>query len=298
MPTMPAAVATMAQGGADRPDRRRLLAAAAAQLTAAGVEDAERDALWLLAAACGLDSPAGMPRSGSLDPDAARRFAGWLARRAAREPVSRILGRRGFWTLDLAVTPDVLDPRADTELLVDLVLAGRPEREAPVTIVDLGTGSGCLLLALLSEFPAAHGVGVDLSAAALAVAHRNAAITGLAGRADFLRGDWCTALADGCADIVVSNPPYIASAALPGLMPEVRAHDPVLALDGGVQGLDAYRRIVPELPRLLRPDGLSVLEVDGSTAGPVAGLLAAAGARRARPARDLAGQMRALVAQW
>ena len=234
-------------------DRRQLLAEARATLAAAGVEDAARDALWLLAAACGLDGPAGAGHGGPLPPDAAHRFAAMLRRRAAREPVARIIGRRGFWTLDLAVTPAVLDPRADSELLVERLLALLPDRQAPRTVLDLGTGSGCLLLALLAELPGATGIGIDLSADALAVARGNAKAAGLADRCRLLQGDWGLALADHCADIVVSNPPYIASAALPALMPEVRDHDPPLALDGGPEGLDAYRRIVPDLPRLLRP---------------------------------------------
>ncbi len=292
--------AAISAGGAERPagDRRGLLAAATQRLAAAGIDGPERDAAWLLAAACGLDSPAGMARGGPVDSAAGQRFAAMLERRAAREPVSRILGRRGFWTLDLAVTPDVLDPRADSELLVELLLARLPDRDAAPTIVDLGTGSGCLLLALLAELPAARGLGIDLSAAALCVARDNAAAAGLGGRARFLRADWTTALRTGCADIVLSNPPYIASDALPGLMPEVRDHDPPLALDGGPLGLDAYARIVPDLPRLLRPGGLAALEVDRATTRAVAGLLDRAGATRVVAADDLAGVPRALLAEW
>lgn len=279
-------------------DRRALLAAAARRLAAAGIDSPDRDAAWLLAAACGLDGPAAMARDAMVDPLAGRRFAAMLDRRVAREPVSRILGRRGFWTLDLTVTPDVLDPRADSEVLVDLALARLPDRGAALTVLDLGTGSGCLLLALLAELPAARGIGIDLSAAALAVATANAAAAGLAGRAQFLRADWTGALRSHCADIVLSNPPYIASAALPGLMPEVRDHDPPLALDGGPQGLDAYARIVPDLPRLLRPGGLAVLEVDGATTAAVAAMLEAAAAAQVVAADDLAGLPRALLATW
>jgi len=287
-----------APGAPDAGDRRRLLAAAAARLRAAGVDSADRDALWLLAAALGRDRPAALPREGPVDADAAARFEGFLARRALREPVSRILGRRGFWTLDLAVTDAVLDPRPDSETLVAGVLARTPDHGAALTIVDLGTGSGCLLLALLTELPAARGIGIDLSGPALQVAQANARTAGLADRAVFVQGDWAAALSNGCAELVVSNPPYIATAELPDLMPEVRDHDPRLALDGGPTGLDAYRRIVPALPRLLRPGGIAALEIDAATVGPTGALLRAAGATALDRLDDLGGRARVLVARW
>lgn len=282
------------QGGGDR---RALLAAAVDRLRRAGIEDAARDAQWLLAAALGQDSPARMGREGRLDAATARHFQAMVVRRMAHEPVSRILGRRGFWTLDLVVTPAVLDPRPDSETLVAGVLE-RVRGRAIADIVDLGTGSGCLLLALLMEIPAARGFGVDLSGEALAVARHNARAAGLSARAAFLRGDWTSALRMHSADLVIANPPYIATDDLAGLMPEVRDHDPHLALDGGPQGLDAYRRIVPELPRLLRPGGTGALEVDDLTAMPVLELAIASGAREARILRDLADRKRVLLADW
>jgi release factor glutamine methyltransferase len=167
-----------------------------------------------------------------------------------------ILGHAGFWTLDLEVSADTLIPRADSEALVELALQLRPPPPRPggPRILDLGTGTGCLLLALLAEWPMAEGVGVDLNPAAAALAARNAARNGLADRARFLAGHWAGAL-DARFDLVLSNPPYIESAAIPGLMPEVALHEPQAALDGGADGLDAYRAILAELPRLLAPGG-------------------------------------------
>lgn len=292
------AAAARPQPTAAAPAPRRLLADASARLRGAGIADAERDAAWLLAAALGLDGPAGLLGRGAVAPEAADRFEAMLQRRLRREPVARILGRRGFWSLELAVTPDVLDPRPDTELLVEQVLDRVADRAAPLLAVDLGTGSGCLLLALLAELPAARGIGIDRSLAALRVARANAAAADLASRARFVQGDWGTALAAGCADILVSNPPYIATAQIARLMPEVREHDPALALDGGASGLDAYRRIVPDLPRLMRPGGITALEADGATIGAVRAGLVAAGARQVRTADDLAGRPRALIATW
>jgi release factor glutamine methyltransferase len=183
-------------------------------------------------------------------------------RRLAGEPVSRIAGHRGFWTLDLMVTPDTLDPRPDTETVVeaarDMILATRA-KDAPLRILDLGTGTGAILLALLAEFPDAEGLGVDISEEALLVAQDNAQRTGLAERASFRQGDWSADIA-GPFDLIVSNPPYIPSADILTLDPEVRDHDPHLALDGGQDGLACYRRILAEIPALLAPDGFAVLE--------------------------------------
>ncbi len=173
-----------------------------------------------------------------------------LSRRAAHEPVSRIVGRRHFWTLDLAVSPDTLDPRPDTESLIETVVAAIPDRKTPLTILDLGTGTGALLIALLSEYPEATGIGVDLSEGALATARINAESHGLGDRAAFAAGHWTDGVA-GPFDVIVSNPPYIDSGDLAGLPPEVREHDPMLALDGGADGLDAYRAIIPAIPHLL-----------------------------------------------
>ncbi len=189
-----------------------------------------------------------------------------LSRRASHEPVSRIVGRRHFWTLDLAVTPDTLDPRADTETLIEAAIASHPDRTPPLRILDLGTGTGAILLALLSEYPAASGIGVDLSAGAVAVATANARHCGLEDRALFQLGDWARGLT-GPFDFILSNPPYIDHASIAGLPPEVRDHDPAMALDGGADGLDSYRRILPDITTLLASNGLAILEI-GQGQGP------------------------------
>ena len=193
------------------------------------------------------------------------RLEGELSRRAAHEPVSRIVGRRHFWTLDLAVSPDTLDPRADTESLIETVVAAIPDRSRALRILDLGTGSGAILLALLAEYPNATGLGVDLSDGALTTARINAEGHGLGERASFAAGHWTDGVA-GSFDVIVSNPPYIDSGDLAGLPPEVREHDPVLALDGGADGLDAYRAILPAIPALLTSEGFAVLEIGAGQA--------------------------------
>jgi release factor glutamine methyltransferase len=226
--------------------------------------------------------------------DQAQQFAALLARRIAHEPFAYLTGRVGFWTLDLEVSPATLIPRADSESLVEAALEACPDKKASLSVLDLGTGTGALLLAVLSELPAANGLGVDLKPEAAALAARNAARLGLAGRARFLAGDWAAALA-GRFDLVLCNPPYIESAAIRGLMPEVARHEPASALDGGVDGLDAYRRIIADLPRLLAPHGVAVLELGAGQQAAVEALAKAAGLTPETCRADLGGIPRALV---
>ena len=217
-------------------------------------------------------------------------FGQLLTRRLAREPIAQILGRRGFWTIELAVTPDVLTPRPETELLLESAVAHFGER-APTRILDLGTGSGALLLAALDQWPAATGLGVDASPAALAVARANARRLGLAGRAAWRQADWADGL-DERFDLILCNPPYVeADADLP---PEVRDHEPHLALFAGVDGLDAHRRIAPQLTRLLAPGGLAALEFGAGQVEAVRALYAAHGLPGAIR-HDLADRDRAIV---
>ncbi len=250
---------------------------AAGRLKAAGCDTPRLDAVLLLAQALGITPDrVRLSPDMKLDADAAARFAAMLMRRAAREPVSHILGRREFWGLDFKVSPAVLDPRPDSETLVQAVLDAVPDRKAALRLVDFGTGSGCLLLALLHELPKATGLGVDASGAALDVARDNAARLGLAESANFMLGDWGAGLA-GPFDILISNPPYIETAAIAGLADDVRKHEPLSALDGGADGLDCYRRLIPDMARLAAGNAILALEVGQGQADAVAGLLASLG---------------------
>jgi release factor glutamine methyltransferase len=218
-----------------------------------------------------------------------------LDRLAKREPLSRILGRREFWGLEFELSADTFDPRPETETVVEAVLRRGFNRDASLRFLDLGTGTGCILVALLSEFSAAIGFGVDIAPGAVMTALRNAAALGLGERAHFLVGDWGTAIS-GRFDVIVSNPPYIASAALADLPPEVALYDPCLALDGGADGLGAYRSLVADLARLLEPGGVVAIEVGFSQAPAVAAMLQASGLAIEARERDLAGIARCVVA--
>jgi release factor glutamine methyltransferase len=268
---------------------------AAALLAGAGIETPKRDARVLLCEAADIDRAALLrDPDARLGDEAAARLRGFVERRLQREPVSRILGRREFWGLTLRITPDVLDPRADTETLVAAAIEALGDRrDDKLRILDLGTGSGALLCACLSEFPRAFGVGVDFSEAACRIARENLAACGLAGRGAVLRGHWGAALAGGF-DLVVSNPPYIASGAIATLAPEVRDHDPRPALDGGRDGLAAYRAIAADLSRLSAPHGLAVLEIGHDQAESAAACFRQAGWAILLK-RDLENQPRALI---
>jgi release factor glutamine methyltransferase len=264
----------------------------AAVLAAAGIEDARREARLLLHHLLALPDRAMAPANAPVDE---ARFEALLARRAGREPLAFILGRQGFWTLDLAVSPATLIPRADSETLIQAALAAFPERARVRRVLDLGTGTGALLLAALAEFPHAWGIGIDLSPAAAALAARNATANRLAGRAGFLCGNWAAALAGTKFDLVLANPPYIASAEIAGLMPEVALHEPRTALDGGADGLEAYRDIIADLPRLLAPGGAAILELGQGQAPAVQAMGQSAGFMYRRLRDDLGGIARALV---
>jgi release factor glutamine methyltransferase len=222
------------------------------------------------------------------------RLEDYLARRGRREPVSHILGRKGFWKIMLQVTPDVLTPRPDTETVVEYVLRDFPEHAA-WHVLDLGVGSGAILLSILAERPAAKGLGVDVSEEALAVARENAANLGLAGRTALMRGDWTWGLGEATFDLVVSNPPYIASHVIEELEPEVRDHEPRLALEGGVDGLDAYRTLAPEILRVLKPGGRFAVEIGYDQKDAVEALFRMAGAEGVTTIRDLGDRDRVVV---
>lgn len=280
---------------------RDVLKTAAEELSRAGIEGGRLDARLLLGHALGR--PVWPHEEATPDLSALDRFAALLRRRLSREPVSKIIGRRAFWTLDLEVTADTLDPRPDSETLIEAAVTAFAGRDGPRRILDLGTGTGCLLLAALSEFPAATGLGIERSAAAAEVARRNAAAAGMAERAEIRCQDWSEGdLASGF-DLILSNPPYIAEHEIERLAPEVRAHDPLAALVAGPDGLDAYRALVPVLRRALVPDGIAILELGAGQADAVSAILsdsAGGGPTLVEVARkrDLGGVYRALVLEW
>lgn len=263
---------------------------AVARLQAAGVEDPAGDARRLMAHALGLDTGrVTLVAADPLAPEAEVRFAAALAARAARQPVAQITGRRLFWGRVFHVTPDVLDPRPETETLIAAAL-----EEPFLRVLDLGTGSGCILLSLLAERSGATGLGIDRSAAALAVARRNAADLGLEDRAALAPGDWTDGLSERF-DLVVSNPPYIAAAEIAGLAPEVRDWEPLEALSPGEDGLAAYCRIVSEVGALLAPGGRLILEIGPTQAEAVGSLLRRAGFSPLGLRHDLDGRPRAIL---
>lgn len=275
---------------------RAALQAATARLAKAGIEQPGLDARLLLQHISGHSHESLLLADDSaLPPAQAAAFEALLLRRVAREPVSHLLGVREFWGRPFHVTPDVLTPRPDSETLIEAVLARVSDRATPASILDLGTGTGCLLLTLLAELPGARGLGVDASEAALAVAARNADALKLAPRATFLQGDWCTNLPPKKYEIVVANPPYIASNAIHALMLEVAEYEPPLALDGGDDGLMCYRKIAAGLPPHLSPRAIVAMEVGAGQHNAVAGIFSDAGLRLDAMVPDLAGILRCVV---
>lgn len=269
-----------------------LLSEAASRLDEAGVEGAGRDARRLLAHVLDVDTGT-VPalEDGLLTPEAVARFHDGVARRAAREPLSHITGERDFWRHRFIVTPDVLDPRPETETLVELALSEPFER-----VLDLGTGSGCILISLLAARPEATGVGCDISPEAVLVAGANAERMGVVRRLVLPLSDWFDDVG-GRFDLIVSNPPYIAGDEMAGLAPEVRDHEPRAALTDEADGLSAYRRIAAAAPDHLRPGGRLLLEVGPDQSGPVADLLRGAGLAGVAIHPDLDGRARVVSAR-
>lgn len=271
------------------------VARAATDLAACGIEGARREARLLVACAAEIEPTVvlGFPER-PLEPLAEARLGELLRRRRSREPVSRLVGRREFWSLEFEVGPATLDPRPDSETLVEAALGRILDRTAPLRILDLGTGTGCLLLALLSELPNATGLGLDLAFDAVLVARRNAAANGLEARAFFAVGDWGAAVRGGC-DVVLVNPPYVPSGTIAGLAPEVALYEPRLALDGGADGLRAYHGLAPGLGRLLVRTGFAVIELGAGQAAAAAAIFRAAGLEVLGSHRDLSRVERCLV---
>lgn len=272
---------------------RAALVSAQKALCEAGIEGAGGDARALLAEAAGVARDRlTLHLEDEMVPGARARLDAMLARRLAREPVARILGRRAFWGRDFAVTPDVLDPRPETECLVAEALAG------PVAsrLLDLGTGSGCIAVTLLAEWPGARGVATDISAPALAVAAGSAERHGVTGRLDLVQSDWFEGV-EGRFDLVVSNPPYIAETEIAGLAAEVRGHDPRGALSDGGDGLEACRAIAGAVMAHLAPGGRVLIEIGAGQGRQVAGLFARAGLAEVRILPDLDGRDRVVTGQ-
>jgi release factor glutamine methyltransferase len=273
--------------------------ALSAQLQAHDIDSPDLDARLLVGAVLRLDFTALIGASARvITEEEATRLHDFTQRRISGEPVARIVGVKEFWSLPLFLSPDTLVPRPDTETVVEAALEMlRADSRAndSLDIADLGTGSGAILLALLSELPNARGVGTDINLAALQTAQRNAIQLGFGRRAFFVSCNYADAMA-GCLDLIVSNPPYIRSADIAGLAVEVRHHDPLRALDGGADGLDAYRLIAPAAARLLTPGGLLVVEVGYDQSGEVGDLMMASGlALQGAPKADLSGIRRTVT---
>jgi release factor glutamine methyltransferase len=273
--------------------------ALAARFQSAGIDSAELDARELIGHALGLDLTGMISAANrALTPDESDRLEVLAKRRLAGEPVARILGQKEFWGLRLSLSPATLVPRPDTETVVELaleMLRANPARQG-TRIADLGTGTGAILLALLSELHGAVGIGTDISQEALGTARGNAARLKLADRASFIRCDYASGLT-GPFDLIVSNPPYIRSGDIAGLATEVRDHDPRAALDGGPDGLAAYRALIPQAARMLAPGAALVVEAGQGQAAQIEALMTAAGLVPHRaPKADLAGIPRAVGA--
>ena len=277
--------------------RDALVAQVAVALSAAGFEEPRRHARRLVASALAISRTDlfGHPDR-AVDEQQISRIRAMLGRMVECEPLSRILGKREFWGLEFALSAGTLDPRPETETVVEAVLRSNPNRLAPLRFLDLGTGTGCLLLALLGEFPAASGIGIDIAEDAIRTAACNAVALGFADRALFLVCDWGAAVS-AKFDAVVANPPYIASGDLRLVPREVACYDPWRALDGGEDGLRAYRAIATHLPRLLASNGIFATEVGVDQADAVGAVMRTAGLALDGIEKDLAGIPRCVIAR-
>lgn len=274
-------------------DIRTCLRDGAARLSATGIDNPWREARLLLSHATGLGEATlvGYPER-TLDD--CGDYVGLIERRAAREPVSHLIGRREFWSLPFEVTADTLDPRPDSETLVGAARDALPDARAALRIADLGTGTGCLLAALLSEYPNARGIGVERDPAAARVAARNLRRLGLSDRAAIAVSNWDAAL-DGAFDLIVSNPPYIPTAAIAALQPEIARFEPALALDGGPDGLAALRRVLAAMAVRLARGGIGAVEFGDGQEAAVRSIARSEGLEGASARRDLGGKARCLV---
>jgi release factor glutamine methyltransferase len=274
---------------------REALSEAADLLSASGIDQPRLDARLLLANALGKPGERFYGREDELlSADIHVKFNQLIERRAAREPVSRILGTRGFWNLELQINAASLDPRPDSETLIEAVLEHVAARDDPIRVLDLGTGTGCLLLSVLSEYPNATGLGVDISPQCTSLAARNAAANDLSARARFQTGDWTTGL-HSIFDVIMCNPPYIPTSTIPTLAPEVAVHEPIRALDGGADGLDCYRLLSTELPRIMAKNSRIFMETGFDQRLTVATIMRSEGLEVVSERSDLSGHDRCLV---
>jgi len=274
---------------------RDALTRGAARLTEAGVDSARLDARLLLGFAMDI-APENLLVARDMTEEQLAYFEALISRRESREPLAHIVGQKEFWSLDFEVGPGVLIPRPETETLIEEALRDFPDRDAPLDIADLGTGSGCLLIAFLESYPNAKGVGIDRSADALAWARRNATRHGVGDRCVLSQSDWATNVAP-TFDVVLSNPPYVTERELAEASPEILRYEPRDALVGGVDGLNAYRELAPVIAGRLRPGGRAYLEIGSTQAEDVTSVLERDGLRVVRIAADLAGHPRCVVAQ-
>ena len=276
--------------------RAQALAELRRTLNEAGFETAALDARLLASdgASASRRRPSITHPDTPLTAEESEALASFTRRRLNHEPVARIVGIREFWGLPFRLSPETLVPRPDTETVVETALDLLPDRQAPLRIVDFGTGSGCILVALLHELPQATGLGIDLSPGALATARTNADENGVGGRCHFALSRWADAVS-GPFDLIVSNPPYIASGVIPTLDEEVREHDPRLALDGGPDGLEPYRILLSEAGRLLAPGGLLAVEIGYDQAEELRSLAGSHGLEILRIAHDLSGNPRCVA---
>lgn len=273
---------------------RAVLAEAENLLDFAKVDDPARDAGLLLRHALGVNRESMVRGDVRFDEKEMKSFAALMAQRMRRLPVSKIIGKRDFWKDTFSVTVDTLDPRADSETLIEAALALRPEKDKILKILDLGTGTGCLLLSLLREFEQAQGVGIDISEKALEVARVNVQALGLTSRTTCMQGNWAQGLSE-TFDLIVSNPPYIPRGDIAKLMPEVMEYDPLGALDGGEDGLEAYRSLMPQLNKRLSKGGLVLLEIGMGQEKEVAHIAETNGLTLKQHFSDLAGIQRVLA---
>lgn len=284
-----------AENAASHQSIQDLLVRGTALLRDAGVENPRREARLLLQYALGL-TPEALLAMSPREVVAAEPFLAWVGRRAQHEPFAYITGSKGFWSLELGVSPASLVPRGDTETLIAALLDHCPNHNAALSFLDMGTGSGCILLAALAEYPNAWGLGVDIHPAAAMLARSNAQRCNMAQRALIMVGQWGEALRAGTRfDVVFSNPPYIPTADLDDLMEEVRAHEPVRALDGGADGLDAYRYLCSQLPLWLNEQGIGIFEIGIGQDAALRAIAAQNGLDVVQIVPDLAGIPRGVV---